>query len=179
MTWFHVWFEQIITPLRVLCFNIILVFCFWLILFVSPLVFFLTTTHSRSLSLHHFQFDLLHCLTIDIIATLGILRSMTHEIFYTCCILYMRAWVLIIGYLSLVFLHFYHPITLAYVMSRVLRPPWGHEIRCRLLQPLLGQVFEVSLIFRYHHVSSFGRCLFDVWIQFSCGFGLLGSHIWW
>ena len=114
-------------------------FCFWFILFISPLVFFLTATHSRfdtlfaSFYTSHYQFDLLHCLTIVMITSLGILRFMTHEIFYTCCILYMRAWVLIIGYLGLVFLHFYHPITLAYVTSRVLRPPWGHEIRCRLL----------------------------------------------
>ena len=50
---------------------------------------------------------------------------------------------LIIGYLSLVSFHFYYPITLAYVTSRVLRPPWGHGIRCRLWQPLLGQVFEI------------------------------------
>ena len=68
------------------------------------------------------------CLLIDIIFTLGILRSMAHEIHYICCILYMRAWVLIIGYLGLVFLHFYHPITLAFVTSWVLRPPWGHDI---------------------------------------------------
>ena len=68
------------------------------------------------------------CLLIDIIFTLGILRSMAHEIHYICCILYMRAWVFIIGYLGLVSLHFYHPITLAYVTSWVLRPPWGHDI---------------------------------------------------
>ena len=110
---------------------------------------------------------------------MGILRSMAHEIFYTCCILYMRAWVLIIGYLGLVFFHFYHLITLAYVTSYVLRPPWGNGIRYRLWRPLLGQVFEIWLMFRYHHASSSGRRLFDVWIRFSCGFGWLGSHIWW
>ena len=38
----------------------------------------------------------------------------------------------IIGYLSIVSLHLCHPITLAYVTSRVLRPPWGYGIRCRL-----------------------------------------------
>ena len=86
----------------------------------------------------------------------------------------------IIGYLGLVSLHFYHFITLAYITSRVLRPPWGHEIRCRLRQPLLGQVFETWLIFRYHHASSSRRRLFYVWIRFSCGFELLGSHVrWW
>ena len=48
---------------------------------------------------------------------------------------------LIIGYLSLVSFYFFHPITLAYVTSRVLRPPWGHEIRRYLWQSSLGQVF--------------------------------------
>ena len=89
----------------------------------------------------------------------------------------MRAWVLIIGYLGLVSLHFYYPITLAYVSSRVLRPPWGHGIRCHIWQPLLGQVFEIWLIFRYHYASSSRRRLFDFWIRFSCGYGWLGLHI--
>ena len=40
--------------------------------------------------------------------------------------------VLNLGYLGLVSLHFYYPITLAYITSHVLRPPWGHEIRCCL-----------------------------------------------
>ena len=75
---------------------------------------------------------------------------------------------LISGYLGLVSFHFYYPITLAYVTSRVLRPPWGRGIRCRLRQPLLGQVFEIWLIFRYRHASSSGSRLFDVWVWFSC-----------
>ena len=50
------------------------------------------------LSLHHhytshYRFDFLHCLVIVIIFTLGTLGSMAHEIFCTCCISYMRAWV--------------------------------------------------------------------------------------
>ena len=86
---------------------------------------------------------------------------------------------LIIGYLSLVSLHFCYPITLAYVMSRVLRPPWDHRIGCRLRQPLLGQVFEIWLIFGYHHASFSERRLFDIRTQSSCGFRWLGLHIWW
>ena len=86
---------------------------------------------------------------------------------------------LIIGYLSLVSFHFCYPITLAYVTSCVLRPPWGHEIRCRLRQPLLGQAFEIWSIFGYHHASSSGRHLFDVWTRSNCGFRWLGLHIWW
>ena len=110
----------------------------------------------------HYQFDLFHRLIINIIFTLCILRSWLmsfsiHVAFY--------AWgheFFIIRYLGLVSLHFYYFITLTYITSSVLRPHWGHGIRYRLRQPLLGQVFEIWLIFRYHHVSSSGRRLFDV-----------------
>ena len=70
--------------------------------------------------------------------------------------------VLIIGYLGIVSLHFCCLITLAYVTSHVLRPPWGHEIRCRIRQPPLGQVFEIWSIFGCHHASSSRRRFFDV-----------------
>ena len=105
------------------------------------------------------------CLLIDIIFMLGILKSMTHGIHYTCCISYMRAWVFYHWVFEPSFPSFlspYHPITLAYVTSRVLRRPWGHGIKCRFRQPLLGQVFEIWLIFRYRHASSSGSRLFDV-----------------
>ena len=47
--------------------------------------------------------------------------------FSTHCISCMRGmWIISSGSLSLVSLHFFHPITLAYVTSRVWRPPWGH-----------------------------------------------------
>ena len=85
----------------------------------------------------------------------------------------------IIGYLDLVSLPFYYLITLAYVMSHILRLPWGHGIRCRFRQLLLGQAFEIWLIFRYHHASSSGKCLCDVWTRFNCRYGWLGLHIWW
>ena len=85
----------------------------------------------------------------------------------------------IIGYLDLVSLPFYYLITLAYVMSHILRLPWGHGIRCRFRQLLLRQAFEIWLIFRYHHASSSGKCLCDVWTRFSCGYGWSRLHIWW
>ena len=75
---------------------------------------------------------------------------------------------LIIGYLSLISFHFFHPITLPYITSRVLRPLWGHEIRCYLWQPLLRLVFGIWLIYRRHPVSSSGRC-FDAWRWFNDG----------
>ena len=43
-----------------------------------------------------------------------------YETHCTYCILHMRVWILIIGYLSFVFFHFFHCITLAYVTSWVL-----------------------------------------------------------
>ena len=78
-------------------------FCFRFILFISHLILFLQRPIlGLVLSLHHcytshYQFDFLYCFLIDIVSALGTLRSRAHEIFYTCCILYMRAWVLIIG----------------------------------------------------------------------------------
>ena len=75
---------------------------------------------------------------------------------------------------SFYFFHFYYSITLAYVSSHVLRLLRGHRIKCHLRRPLLGQVFEIWLIFRCHHASFYGRHLFDVWIWFSCGYGWLG-----
>ena len=62
---------------------------------------------------------------------------------------------LIISYLSLVSLHFFLSITLAYVTSRVLRPPWGHEIKCYLWQPLLRLVFGIWLIYRHRPIFFF------------------------
>ena len=48
--------------------------------------------------------------------------------FYTRCISCMRGMSIIsLGLLSLVSFHFFHPKTLAYVMSRVLKPPWDHD----------------------------------------------------
>ena len=93
VTSFHVGFEWIITTLRVLCFTIILVFCFDSSISFHPLSFSYNDPFPGLLpSLHHhytshYQFDFLHCLVIVIIFTLGTLGSMAYEIFYTCCIL--------------------------------------------------------------------------------------------
>ena len=110
-------------------------FHFYFIIFIPPLIPFLQWPHFRvryplrTIIIHLVMSSIfLHCIIIVTMFTVGIFRSMAHDIFYTCCILYMRAWVLIIGYLGLVSLHFYHPIALAFVTSWVLRPPWGHDI---------------------------------------------------
>ena len=84
----------------------------------------------------HYQFDLLHPV-IDIIFTLGTFRSMVHELFYTCCNLYMRAWAFdhwVFGLSFPSFLLTYHP-SLRYVpclkttlamglMSSSIAPTW-------------------------------------------------------
>ena len=94
---------------------------------------FLTATLIPSLTLpvHHpytsrYQIIFLHCLVIDIIFTLGTFRSMAHEFFYTCYILYMRAWVFyhwVFGPSFHLFLLPYHP-SLRYVpcFKTILRP---------------------------------------------------------
>ena len=137
-----------------------LTFCFFFFSLPHPFIPGLTL-HVHHSYISRYQIIFLHHLIIDVTFMLGTFGSMAHELFYTYCILYMKAWVLIIGYLSLVSFHFYYFITLAYVTSYVLRPPWGHEIRCRLWQPLLGQVFEIWLPFRHCHASSSGRHLSD------------------
>ena len=64
---------------------------------------------------------------------------------------------LIIGYLSLVSLHFFNSITMTYVTSRVLRPPWGHEIRHYLWQFSLGQAFVDWLKYSRYYVLFYER----------------------
>ena len=81
------------------CFAVIFVIAYdssirftLLVLFLHWPIPNLTFPFHRS-CISHYQFDLPHCLIIDIIFALGILRSMAHRIYYTCCISYMRAWV--------------------------------------------------------------------------------------
>ena len=126
LMWLHFMFDLSRSPPFFVysLFHCHLCHCLWFISFVlplppPPLVLFLhwpipdvTFPFHRS-CISHYQFDLPHCLVIHIIFTLGILKSTAHGIYYTCCISYMRAWVLIIGYLSLVSFCFFHPITLS------------------------------------------------------------------
>ena len=159
--------------------------CFWFITFASP-TFFSYLTYSKfdiplCIILAHLIINLI-CFIVSLLifyshwAPSGpwLTNSSIHVAFYT-----RGHGFLIIEYLGLVSFHFYYPITLAYVMSRVLRSSWGHGIRCRLRQPLLRQVFEIWLIFRYHHAFSSGRCLYDVWTWFNYGYKWLRLDIWW
>ena len=91
----HVWLELIITfSSYIHCFAIILIITFDSSPLLHSLVIFLRwSIPGLIFSMHHcyishYQFDLLHCLIIDILFTLDTLRSMAHELFYTCCILY-------------------------------------------------------------------------------------------
>ena len=128
--------------------------CLWFISFPSSFCSFLTLTYSRfDISLASFL-----CISLSIW-----FASSSHYWYYihighpqvhsSQAFLYMLHFIhegmgfFIIGYLGLVSLHFYYPITLAYITSSVLRPPWGNGIRFRLRQPLLGHVFEIWLIF--------------------------------
>ena len=132
MTSLHVGFERIITPLCVLCFNIILVFAFDSSIsfhslsfsYSDPFLGLLVSLHHHYTS--HYQFDFLHCLVIIIIFTLGTLGSMAHKIFCTCCISYIRAWIFyhwVFGPSFPSFLLLYHH-SLRYVpcLKTILRP---------------------------------------------------------
>ena len=93
------------------------------------------STHHSCTS--HQQFDIIPFFSfiIDIfildsffiidIFILDILRSMVYDTLCIYCILYTRVWGFIIEIIESSFLSFLHLIILAYVMSRVLRPPWG------------------------------------------------------
>ena len=72
------------------------------------------------------------------------------------------------GYLSLVSLRFFHPITLAYITSCVLRPPWGHEIRRYLWQSSLGQNFVDWLKYGRYYAFSYGRYFWKHLVSLSC-----------
>ena len=100
--------------------------------------------HSSFLSFHHW-----HCLWLP-------LGPWLMRFFYALHLVH-ESMGLIIGYLSLVSLHFFHPFTIAYVTSRVLRPPWGHEIRRYLWQSSLGQVFVDWSKYSRYHVLFYGR----------------------
>ena len=81
------------------CFTIILIIAFHLSSSFHPLFFSYSDPsrvwYSLCIIITHLIINLICfiCLLIDIIFTLGTRKSMTHEIYYTCCILYMRAWV--------------------------------------------------------------------------------------
>ena len=51
------------------------------------------------------------------------MRFSTHIAFYTWGYGFLS-----LGILSLVSFHFFHPITLAYISSHILRPPWVYDI---------------------------------------------------
>ena len=133
VTSLHVWSESIITFL-----HIFIVSLSFLPLLVIHLIHF--TSYSLLTATHlgfdtHFASFIPHitissfcfiCLLIDIIFTLGILRSMAHGIHYTCCISYMRAWFSdhrVFGPSFLSFLLPYHP-SLRYIscLKTTLRP---------------------------------------------------------
>ena len=84
-------------------------------------------------TLYSFLFDVtIYLSSLFVWGSLG-LELMT---FSTHCISCMRGMGIIsLGSLGLVSFHFFHPINLAYVTSRVWRPPWGHYFTSCLAAP--------------------------------------------
>ena len=117
--------------------------CLWFISFPSHLILSLQQPISGSILTshhhytYHYQFILLHLSSYR--PHIHVRHPQVHgswDSLYMLHFIYEGMFFLIIGYLGLVSFHFYYPITLAYVTSRVLRPPWGRGIRRRLWQPL-------------------------------------------
>ena len=165
MTSLHIWFELIITFLRILIISLSSLSLLVIHPIRSPSPFPLFFSYTSIFQVWYFPCIILAYLVISLICFIVLLLILyshwtpsgpwltsfsIHVAFYT-----RGHGFFIIGYLGLVSLHFYYLITLAYVVSRVLRPPWGHEIGCHLRQPLLVQVFEILFIFRYHIASFF------------------------
>ena len=57
----------------------------------------------------------------------GILRSATHDVLYAFHLMHEGMGIISLRFLSLVSFHFFHLKILAYVMSHILKPPWGHD----------------------------------------------------
>ena len=107
-----------------------------------------------------------------------LLSSHVHEIFL-CVVHYMQGYEFDHWVFEPSFFSFLCLFTLAYVMSLILRPPWGHEIRRYLWQFSLEQVFVDWLKYSHYYVFSYGRhfwkhlvslcylaywCLMDFWV---------------
>ena len=184
MTSLHVGFERIITYLRVLCFTIFAVnssIAFHPLTFSynDPFSGLLLSSHHHYTS--HYQFDFFFFASLLLSfshwapSSPWLMGFFVHVAFHT--------WghgFFIIGYLGLVSLHFYYLITLTYVTSRVLRPPWGHGIRCRPRHPYLDGCLrfgwyldDIMLLLQGDAALMFGfilvvglddwDCMFDDW----------------
>ena len=106
-------------------------------LFSSFLMFDLSSTSTLYSCLFDMFFPLSSLLVWGPLG-LGLMTFSTH------CILCTRGmWIISLGFLSLVSLHFFHPITLAYVTSRVWRPPWGHYFTHCVWQLTRGQYLSL------------------------------------
>ena len=125
-------------------------------LYSSIFILFLhfTLPHLISFSSHHMMFELgsastLYSCLFDVsipLSSLFVWRSLGLRLmtFSTHCISCMRGREIIsLGYLSLVSFRFFHPITLAYVTSRVWRPPWGHDFTHCAWQLTHGQYLRL------------------------------------
>ena len=93
-----------------------------------------------SLSVHF-----IHWLLTIIIFTLDMLRFISHQTIYTCCIIYTRVWVLIIGYFEHSFISFlspYYPSLCFVLCLKTTLRPWHHTL---CLITLTWTILEIDL----------------------------------
>ena len=104
------------------------------------------------------------------------------------CISCMRGiGIMSLGSLSLVFYRFFHPKTLAYVMSCVLRPPWGHDFTLCLtahtwaILEIGWRLFLIAWWMRSYDMIYTGAYLSYQWWIFGCDViytGMYPTHRW-
>ena len=87
----------------------------------------------------HFILAYLMCHSFIITFRVGILRFVTHDVFYALHLMHEGYGVYIIGIIEPSFISFLSPYYLNLVMSRVLRPPWGHDFTYYVWRLTLGQ----------------------------------------
>ena len=161
MIWlfFMSWFEWISAHLfsfdlfvLLMVFHLPCVHCSLFILIYTLCSIFFThhsyTSHQHFNILSFFSFIIdkliLDSFFVIDIFILDVLRSMVYETLCTYCILYTRVWGFIIRIIEPSFSSFLHPITLTYVTSWVLRPPWGHDIMHCVLIALTWAILGID-----------------------------------
>ena len=116
--------------------------CFITPFHFTPFALFLFSSCSMfdlgSTSIHYTcLFDYVHSFIITF--RVGTPRSGTHDVFYALHLMRERYGDYIIGIFEPSFISFLSPYYLNLVMSRVLRPPWGHDFTYYVWRLTLGQ----------------------------------------
>ena len=112
---------------------------------------------------HHLLFDVIHLATRLSHLAHVVLRYLTLRT-QGFDIIYWEIW-------AFVSHHFIHILPLAYIMVRVVRPLWGHEISCLLWRGSFGQALSTDWVWdvdRSPLLRGISRVTYCLSIQFAC-----------